>query len=83
MTNQRKVPVFGNSLLVSAKDLPKPEFVMTKLSDTFTEDEQKQAKEYEKKQAMLLEEREKHRLVCLFYCISSCFGVDIHMVQRL
>jgi hypothetical protein len=44
------------------KDLPKPEFMLTRLPDSFTEDEQKQAKEYEKKQTMLLEEREKHRM---------------------
>ena len=35
----------------------------TKPTETWTEDEQKIAKEYEKKQAALLEEREKHRLV--------------------
>eukprot|EP00118_Oscarella_pearsei_P015536 m.140476 g.140476 ORF g.140476 m.140476 type:complete len:1641 (+) comp38310_c0_seq5:24-4946(+) len=44
------------------KDLPKPEFMTAKTGDTWTEEEHKTVKEYEKKQTALLEEREKHRL---------------------
>ncbi|KAK3096042.1 hypothetical protein FSP39_022384 [Pinctada imbricata] len=43
------------------KDIPKPPFMLTKEEKDWTEDEQKAAKEYERKVKELQEEREKYR----------------------
>ena len=53
------------------QDLPKPEFMLLKSPESLNEEEMKQAREYEKKQAALLEEREKHRLV--LFCNHSYY----------
>lgn len=45
------------------QDIPKPLFMSTKEPNDWTEDEQKLAKEYEKRVKELQEEREKYRKV--------------------
>ena len=45
------------------QDVPKPAFMNTKEEADWSEDEQKLAKEYEKKVKDLQEEREKYRKV--------------------
>ena len=51
------------SFCCSLQDVPKPLFMSTKEPNDWTEDEQKLAKEYEKKVKDLQEEREKYRKV--------------------
>ena len=47
------------------KDVPIPSFMQAKGMDDWSEEEQKQHKEYERKVKELNEEREKYRKVCL------------------
>lgn len=49
----------------STQDVPKPLFMSTKEPTDWSEDEQKLAKEYEKKVKDLQEEREKYRKVSI------------------
>lgn len=53
----------------STQDIPKPLFMSTKEPTDWSEDEQKLAKEYEKKVKDLQEEREKYRKVSITQCL--------------
>lgn len=55
----------------STQDIPKPLFMSTKEPTDWSEDEQKLAKEYEKKVKDLQEEREKYRKVSITQCFKN------------
>lgn len=56
---------WGMYIWFSTQDIPKPLFMSTKEPTDWSEDEQKLAKEYEKKVKDLQEEREKYRKVSI------------------